>query len=260
MKTGSLTVVGTGIRSVGQLTMESIVCIKQADKVFYVVSEPIAESLIQGLNPSAESLQGYYVQGKPRLQTYKEFVDRIMESVRDGKRTCAAFYGHPGVFVLPSHAAVRQARSEGYEARMLPGISAEDCLFADLGVDPAASGCQTYDATDFVMHRRKLDPSSSVILWQIGVVGHWTYEQTGYANLGLPLVLEKLSEYYRPDHTVVVYAAAVLPGCEPMIQPILLSQLASAPLSTSSTLYIPPAQPAIPDRDMYQRLGLPFTF
>jgi len=260
MKTGSLTIVGTGIRSVGQLTMESIVCIKQADKVFYIVSEPIAESLIEGLNQSAESLQGYYVPGKPRLQTYKEFVDRIMESVRDGKRTCAAFYGHPGVFVLPSHAAVRQARSEGFEARMLPGISAEDCLFADLGVDPAASGCQTYDATDFVMHRRKLDPSSSVILWQIGVVGHWTYEQTGYANLGLPLVLEKLSEYYRPDHTVVVYAAAVLPGCDPVIQPVLLSQLPSAPLSTSSTLYIPPAQPAIRDGNMYQRLGLPFTF
>jgi uncharacterized protein YabN with tetrapyrrole methylase and pyrophosphatase domain len=260
MKTGSLTVVGTGIRSVGQLTIESIVCIKQADKVFYIVSEPIAESLILRLNPAAESLQKYYVQGKPRLQTYKEFVDRIMESVRQGKRTCAAFYGHPGVFVLPSHAAVRQARSEGYEARMLPGISAEDCLFADLGVDPAASGCQVYDATDFVMHHRKLDPSSAVILWQIGVVGHWTFQQTGYANLGLPLVLEKLSEYYRPDHSVVVYEAAVLPGCEPVIQPVPLCQLPFAPLSPGSTLYVPPAQTTVPDRNMYQRLGLPFTF
>lgn len=251
---------GTGIRSVGQLTIESIVCIKQADKVFYIVSEPIAESLIQRLNPSAESLQGLYAHGKPRLQTYQDCVDRIMGSVRDGKRTCAAFYGHPGVFVLPSHAAVRQARSEGYAARMLPGISAEDCLFADLGVDPAASGCQVYDATDFVMHRRKLDPSCSVILWQIGVVGHWTYQQTGYANLGLPLVLEKLSEYYSPDHTVVVYEAAVLPGCEPVIQPVLLSQLPSAALSAGSTLYIPPAQATVPDIPMYQRLGLPFAF
>src|SRR5579863_9644514 len=255
MKTGSLTIVGTGIRSVGQLTVESIACIQRAEKVFYVVSEPVAESLIQRLNPSAESLQGYYAHGKPRLQTYQEFVDRIMESVRDGKRTCAAFYGHPGVFVLPSHAAVRQARSEGYDARMLPGISAEDCLFADLGVDPAASGCQIYDATDFVMHCRQLDPSSSVILWQIGVVGHWTFQQTGYANSGLPLLLEKLAAYYRPDHTVVVYEAAILPGCEPVIRPVLLFQLPSTPLSPNSTLYIPPAQITVPDRNMYQRLG-----
>jgi uncharacterized protein YabN with tetrapyrrole methylase and pyrophosphatase domain len=260
MKPGSLTIVGTGIRSVGQLTTESIACIKQADKVFYIVSEPVAESMIQRLNPCAESMHELYVPGKPRLQTYQECVDRIMESVRSGNRTCAAFYGHPGVFVLPSHAAIRQARSEGYEARMLPGISAEDCLFADLGVDPAATGCQVYDATDFVMHHRKLDPSSAVILWQIGVVGHWTFERTGYANLGLPLVLEKLSQHYRPDHTVVVYEAAVLPGCDPLIQPVLLSQLPSACLSSGSTLYIPPAQPTIPDRNMYQRLGLPVFF
>jgi uncharacterized protein YabN with tetrapyrrole methylase and pyrophosphatase domain len=260
MKKGSLTVVGTGIRSVGQLTIESIAWIQHADKVLYLVSDPIAESLILRLNPSAESLQKYYVHGKPRLQTYKDFVDRIMESVRQGNRTCAAFYGHPGVFVLPSHAAVRQARNEGYEARMLPGISAEDCLFADLGVDPATNGCQAYEATDFVMHRRKLDPSCSVILWQVGVVGDWTFKQTGYGNSGLPLLVEKLAEYYPANHGAFVYEAAVLPGCEPVIRPLPLYQLSAASLSPASTLYIPPAQAAAPDVNMYRRLGLPINF
>lgn len=253
---GSLIVVGTGIRSVGQLTTESIAWIERADKVFYIVSEPIAESLIQRLNSTAESLQKLYVQGKPRLETYKDIADTILASVRGGNRTCAAFYGHPGVFVLPSHEAVRQARSEGYVARMLPGISAEDCLFADLGVDPASSGCQAYEATDFVMHHRQLDPSCSVILWQIGVVGEWTYQQTGYRNSGLPLLIEKLTRYYRPDHGVFVYEAAVLPECEPTIRPAPLCHLPYVPLSSASTLYIPPAHAAIPDRDMYQRLGL----
>ena len=40
---------------------------------------------------------------------------------------------HPGVYVAPSHETVLRARAEGYPARMLPGISSEDCLFADLG-------------------------------------------------------------------------------------------------------------------------------
>ena len=257
MKTGNLIIVGTGIRTVGQLTIESIAWMQSADKVFYLVSDPIAESLILQLNPAAESLEKYYAHGKPRLQTYKDFVDRIMESVRDGKRTCAAFYGHPGVFVTPSHEAIRLARSEGYEARMLPGISAEDCLFADLGIDPSINGCQVYEATDFVIHQRKLDPSSAVILWQVGVVGHWTFQQGGYANSGLPLLLEKLSTYYHQSHSVILYEAAVLPGCEPVIRPVQLCQLPSVPLSPASTIYIPPAQSAVPDRDMYQRLGLP---
>jgi Tetrapyrrole (Corrin/Porphyrin) Methylases len=257
MKKGSLIIVGTGIRSVGQLTVESIAWIQRADKVFYVVSDPIGESLILQLNPSAESLRKYYVHGKPRLQTYNDFVDRIMESVRDGNRTCAAFYGHPGVFVTPSHEAVRQARSEGYKAWMLPGISAEDCLFADLGVDPSTSGCQAYEATDFVIHQRRIDPTTSVILWQVGIIGEWTFQPTGYANSGLPLLLEKLTEYYQPDHGVFVYEAAVLPGCEPLIRPVPLCQLTSVPLTTASTLYIPPAQSALADRNMYERLGLP---
>jgi uncharacterized protein YabN with tetrapyrrole methylase and pyrophosphatase domain len=256
MKKGSLTIVGTGIRSVGQLTVESIARIRTADKVFYVVSDPVGESVIRQLNPCAKSLEGYYVDGKPRLQTYKDFVDRIMESVRDGNLTCAVFYGHPGVFVTPSHEAIRQARSEGFEAQMLPGISAEDCLFADLGVDPSTCGCQAYEATDFVIHQRKIDPSTAVIIWQIGFVGELTFQEKGFANSGLPLLLEKLTQYYRPDHGVFVYEAAVLPGCEPVIRPVPLCQLTSTPLTTASTLYIPPAQPAMPDRIMYQRLGL----
>jgi hypothetical protein len=57
-----------------------------------------------------------------------------------------------------------------------------------------------------------------------------------------------------------VYEAAVFPGCEPVIRPVVLSQLCLTPLTSASTLYIPPAHSAVPDRIMYQRLGLPTNF
>src|SRR2546429_6584747 len=47
----------------------------------------------------------------------------------------------------------RQAREEGFEAEMLPAVSAEDCLFADLGVDPGDEGCQSFEATSFLLFR-----------------------------------------------------------------------------------------------------------
>ena len=34
---------------------------------------------------------------------------------------------------------------------MLPGISAEDCLLADLGVDSAHNGLQSLEATDLLI-------------------------------------------------------------------------------------------------------------
>src|SRR2546428_900577 len=97
--------------------------------------------------------------------------DRIVSAVQSGLDVCAAFYGHPGVFVDASHEAIRRTRRAGLPARMLPGISAEACLVADLGMDPAANGCQSFETTDFLLSRRKFDPSSALILWQVGVLG-----------------------------------------------------------------------------------------
>src|SRR5205085_11822477 len=135
MKKGSLVIVGTGIRTVGHLTTEAIAWMKAADKLLYVVADPIAEDVIKRFNPDgAESLSELYDDGKPRMDTYDEMVERILSCVRNGLRTCVAFYGHPGVFVYPSHESIRRARSEGFSAKMLPGISAEDCLFADMGI------------------------------------------------------------------------------------------------------------------------------
>ena len=82
-----------------------------------------------------------------------------------GHRIVAAFYGHPGVFTYPTDESIRRARAEGYHARMLAGISAEDCLIADLGVDPARNGCQSYEATDFLLNSRTIDALAQFILW-----------------------------------------------------------------------------------------------
>jgi len=80
------------------------------------------------------------------------------------------FYGHLGVFVFATHEAMAILRDDGYRVEMLPGISAEDCLYADLSIDPATHGCQVYEATDFLIRRRKIDPAVPVILWQVGWV------------------------------------------------------------------------------------------
>lgn len=254
--TGTLTVVGTGIRTVGQLTIECIAHMKSADELLYLVTSPDTEEVVRSLNPDgAESLRSFYATGKDRRRTYNEIIERILRSVRDGSRVCAAFYGHPGVFVFPSHRAVRKAREEGFEARMLPGISAEDCLFADLGVDPADAGAQTYEATDFFVNRKLVEPSASLILWQIGILADWTYQEAGYGAHAMPLLLEALGRTYPAWHPCQLYEAAVYPGREPTIIPLALWQLTRVPLRPMMTLYIPPLTRPQPDHTMWQRLA-----
>lgn len=71
----------------------------------------------------------------------------MLDEVRAGQNVVGVFYGHPGVLVTSSQRAIAIAKDEGYPAKMLPGISAVDTLWADLGVDPSRSGCVSYRFT-----------------------------------------------------------------------------------------------------------------
>lgn len=255
---GRLTVVGTGIRSVAHATRETADLIASAEALLYLVADPITEAWLQELHATAESLHDAYAEGKPRLDSYREMVERLLMPVRRGRNVVAAFYGHPGVFVYPSHEAVRTARAEGYEAQMFPGISAEDCLFADLGIDPGPLGCCTFEATDFLVHRRRFDRGSHLILWQIGVVGELAHRRQRPADdRGLTLLTDALLEHYPPAHEVVVYEAAQLVVCPPRIHRTPLAGLPATPVTGISTLYVPPLERRVADREMLQRLGLP---
>ncbi len=246
---GKLVVVGTGITLVAHTTLETLDCLKRADKVFYLVTEPATETWLRRLNASAESLAGCYAPGKSRLDTYEEMVQRMLAAVRGGAYVCVAFYGHPGVFVNPGHEAIRRARRAGFDARMLPGISAEDCLFADLGVDPVDSGCQSYEATDFLAYRRRIDPTSALILWQVGLLGEPSVPRPGGSRRErLDRLAATLLRHYDARHRVVLYEAAQFPICEPRIKRLVLGRLASARTVPMMTLYVPPKPSRAADR------------
>lgn len=256
-KKGSLIVIGTGIRTVGQLTTEAIAWMKEADSLLYIVGDPIAEEIIKQLNPNnSYSLSKYYEENKPRIDTYNLMVEHIVNSVREGNKTVVAFYGHPGVFAYPAHKAIQILRSEGYYAKMLPAVSAEDCLFADLGIDPGTTGCQSYEATDFLVNNPIFDTSSQLILWQIGILGDVTFQKIKYNTGSMPLLVNKLLQSYPANHSVVMYEAASLLGTEPMIATIPLYSLSNFPVTTSMTLYIPPTRIRTPDPMTYYWMSI----
>jgi uncharacterized protein YabN with tetrapyrrole methylase and pyrophosphatase domain len=254
---GRLIVVGTGI-SLGQVTSETSKLIQHCEKVLYCVADAATERWIQKLNPSAESLYVFYSDNKPRSETYEQMVARILECVREGLKVCVVFYGHPGIFVYPSHESIKRARSEGFDAKMLPAISSLDCMFADLGIDPAA-GCQMFEATDLLLRKRRLDTSASLIVWQVACVGDFGFNFKGYDGRNLPVLIEVLQESYGPEYEVIVYEASQYSICEPVIKNIRLSELTPKALTGISTLYVPPKEKAPIYMSISNRLGLSDT-
>jgi uncharacterized protein YabN with tetrapyrrole methylase and pyrophosphatase domain len=226
-----------------------------ASAAFYLVTDPVTLRLLEELNPAAVSLYDHYEPGLHRRESYNRMKETLLAEVRSGQAVCAAFYGHPGIFVTPSHEAVRQARAEGFVAQMLPAVSAEDCLFADLGVDPGATGCQSFSATDFLLRRRQVDPSAVLLLWQVSVVGiqhHVTESMPG--NLGV--LVDYLLDWYEPSHRVTLYEASTYPLAGPSITELSLAQLPHAEPAPLATLYVPPNAARAEDPEMAARLGV----
>jgi hypothetical protein len=201
------------------------------------------------------SLQPYYAEGKSRHETYREMVAAMMAQVRAGRRVCGAFYGHPGVFARVPHAAIEQARDEGFYAHMEPGISAEDCLYADLGIDPGRVGCAHYEASQFMFYQRRIDPSAYLVLWQIAPAGDRSLRRFTTEPEYRQLLIDLLAQDYPANHEVIVYEAATLPINSPRMESMPLSALARAELHLHSTLVIPPAIPLQRNQAMLDRLA-----
>ncbi|HWT13198.1 MAG TPA: SAM-dependent methyltransferase [Allosphingosinicella sp.] len=257
-KRGRLVVIGSGIKAVSHFTLEAQAHIRQADIVLYAAADPVTDMWIEEQNPNSFDLYQYYADDKARVVTYVQMIERTMAEVRAGKYVCALFYGHPGVFVTPSHNAIAIARKEGYEAVMLPAVSAEDCLYADLGVDPSVPGLQIYEATDFLLRRRRIDTTANFVLWQVGCIGDLGFKFSGYENDKFGILIDYLEEIYGPDHPAINYVANMFTG-EPQIDRHVIADYrdpeVKRKVSGISTFFIPAKEAAKSDSAMQAKLG-----
>jgi uncharacterized protein YabN with tetrapyrrole methylase and pyrophosphatase domain len=252
---GSLVCVGVGMTLGSHLAPLARSYIEKSDVVFAVMSDGIVEKWLSEMHPDVRSLQPLYREGKSRAQTYREMVDAMLTEVRAGKRVCGAFYGHPGVFAWAPHKAIEVARREGFRAHMEPGISAEDCLYADLGIDPGKYGCQHYEASQLLFYKRRLDLSAYLILWQVGVVGDQSFARFATGAAHRQVLVDLLVQHgYSSDHEIVVYRAATLPICSVRIERTTLAQLPQFDIELEDTVVLPPAKTLEPNLAVRARL------
>ncbi|WP_188927113.1 SAM-dependent methyltransferase [Shewanella algicola] len=256
---GQLVCVGTGVQLAGQVGQLTVSYIEIADVVFSLVPDGFTDRWLSTLNADVRSLQGYYAQAgeiKNRRDTYQQMVDAMLDEVRANKRVVCALYGHPGVFSCVSHLAIAQAKQQGFKAKMLAGVSAEACLWADLGIDPGNSGYQSYEATQFMLYQHAPNPCAHLVLWQIALAGEHTLTKFSTTKQRLHILVEHLLQWYPIDHQVIIYEAANLAVQSPRVEHIALADLPDARLTTISTLLMPPQQALALNPAMLAKLGI----
>jgi predicted 2-oxoglutarate/Fe(II)-dependent dioxygenase YbiX/precorrin-2 methylase len=241
---GELVIVGSGISAIAHFTVETIGYIKEADIVFYHANSGVTASYIRELNAHAVDLYEYYGEGKIRTVTYIQMAELMLREVRAGRSVVGLFHGHPGFFVQAARRSLAIAKTEGHKTALIPAVSAIDCLFADLRIDPGVSGMQVLKASHVLRDDAVLATDNHVVFIQIGSVGDNTFSFSGFKQAKYGDFFEKLISIYGENHDSVYYVAPIFPGCDPVTIVRKLHEYRDSSVLGSvhaATLYVPPA-------------------
>jgi uncharacterized protein YabN with tetrapyrrole methylase and pyrophosphatase domain len=235
--------VGTGIKTISHITEEAKGYISSCDLVLYLINEPVLESYIKRLAKASEPLNTIYFNSDSRENSYKEIARYAQSKMENVESLCLVIYGHPCIFATPGLLALEKL-SEQVKTVVCPGISAMDCLYADLRFDPSQGGVQLVDATELIIYEKYLDIFSHTVIYQIGMVGNLGLPTNKKNEKALIFLKNKLLRLFNSDKKALIYEAALYPGVDPKIIEFNLSDLDKQELTTLSTLYIPPVEHA----------------
>lgn len=237
-----ITVIGTGMVGLNQLTQEATAALERARHVFVISFDQLVLQELERRYRHVTDLGYLYEAGVSREVTYKLMVDEVLRSAVAAPPICVAIYGHPYVFVTPTPRIVEEAKSVGMTVSILPGISAMDGLFIDLELDPATHGLQMYEATDLILRRRPLVADVPALIWQVGTVGTLVYEEVLKPGVDeMNGFVTYLSEYYPMDHVVTLARTRTMPVGGPRLISVPLRELSAVAhrVGPPDTLYIP---------------------
>lgn len=234
-----LIVTGCGIKALSHFTNESIAAIEQADIVLFLVNEPITAQWLIKKSQKSESLEDIYFSAHLRTDAYKKIVERILFVLSQYDNVCVVVYGHPLLLSNSIEFLIKKIDRNSIDLIFHPGISAFDCLLADLEIDPWM-GCFSIEANEFIIKDKSIDSTNHLIIWQVGAIGdHFTVVQSCHMD-GISLLKNKLLKSYDARHQCVLYEASIYPHIPFQTTYTVISKMDQIPLTRITTAYIPP--------------------
>lgn len=251
---GRLVCIGVGMTAGAHLTPNARKHIEQANVLFADVPNGLFIAWLKEMHGDVRSLASFRNEQRSVHETNLSIAEALLAEVRRGANVCAAFYGHPGSFGGPARLAIEIARNEGFATHLEPAVSAEDCLYADLEIDPGRYGCQHYEAGQFMRYRRSVDSSAYLVLWNIDTPRDVLVAESNTIAYRTVL-LDALANDYPADHTIIVYRPATLMNRDPYVLQLPLALLPWAAIEPHACLVLPPAAELLPDPDRQARLA-----
>jgi uncharacterized protein YabN with tetrapyrrole methylase and pyrophosphatase domain len=240
-----LIIAGTGIKFLSHLTIEVKSAIETSSCVVFLLNEPAMKNWVVKNSKKYISMDNIYFSSKLRLDSYSKIVDEVFLNLQENDDICFLMYGHPTFFSSVVAEITKSISFEKVLIQIMPGISAIDCLFSDLRIDPGKKGLQSYDATEFILYDEIFSTTSHLVLWQIAIIGEFGIINNSEINVNcqkkaMEILISKLIKHYPRDHRVSLYVASQYPSVEFELKSIELQKLNIINIPRLATLYVPP--------------------
>lgn len=253
--------VGLGISSVFQITAQATEALRRSREVLYLDTGVATGDHLRELCPRVTSLYSrHYHEGRPRLDAYDHIAATVVNAAMEHPPVSFAIHGHPLIGVTAPFTVLKLAALLDLTVECQPGISAIDTIVADLGLDPVASGCQMYEATDLLLRHRPLQPDVPALLWQIGSLESTLHTQRRSLPARFGRFVDYLGRFYPPTHRVTAIYSSPHPLMEATRIECALGELPdhAGEFHAGFTLYVPAThQRAVRDFDLLDRLEDP---
>jgi len=234
-----IVIVGLGIKLYSHLTQEALAVIQGAEKLYYLTNEPVMSDWLENNGNNSQSLEELYFSKELRCESYDLIVSEVLSSSDKYKSICFAAYGHPLMLNEISEKILLMSGPH-IETSVIPGISTENVMFCDLGVDPLKLGLQSYEATYLLASKLKINTNANLVLWQAGVVGVTGHTAGHNGNPGIDSIQKKLQLLgYAEKHIIYFYEASLYPQKPPVIIESTIKEMSSKKISTLMTLFVP---------------------
>jgi uncharacterized protein YabN with tetrapyrrole methylase and pyrophosphatase domain len=232
-----LCVLGSGIKTIAHITLETVEFVKNSDIVLFLVNEPLLKDYIKDLSKNSFDLEETYYSNDNRKEAYQLISEKIVEQLELYDKVSVILYGHPIYCSSPAQKAIRVAKDKGINIISCPAVSSLDCLFSDLNIDPAEYGMQIYTADQFINENIKPTTSSYLVLLQSGFINfdkHVHLSNTVHFNA----LLKSLKSIYHQENEIIIYESSIYPNITPLVTKKTLQTLEPDDISSLSTIII----------------------
>lgn len=205
----TISVIGSGMLGVNQITTEGFSVIQNADRVFWIGD-------IAGLNEYLyhheiyhEDLSHLYEDGGVDVDNYASIIQYMTNALSECEHVGLIVPGHPRVGVTIVQLLQKSSQDGSFSFHCYPGISSFDAMINDIGIDPLEEGVSVLDVNRLIIYDYAMEPCINYFIYHVCSIGNSNTDYSSPQTSNKVTYLKsKLLKHYPANTTIFLLSAS----------------------------------------------------